>query len=90
MILDNILNYYEKLVFDEILRYQEREGVSHEEHVLEDVACVALNDLPARYVRHSVDIMFYLTGTERETMAEMVTQAVKEAFVLVTSNPHSD
>jgi hypothetical protein len=90
MILDNIHNYYEKLVFDEIMRHQEEEGVSHDESVLEDVVCVALNNLPARYVRHSVDIMFYLTGTEREKMAEMVTQAVKEAFVLVTSNPHND
>lgn len=88
MILDNIHNHYEKLVFDEVLAYQAKQGASFDEQMLEDVVCVALNKLPARYVRHSVDIAFYLTVTEHDQMDNLVRRAVEEAFALVTKNPH--
>jgi len=90
MILDNIHNHYEKLVFDETLAYQAKTGKSLDEGMLEDVVCVALNNLPARYVRHSVDIAFYLTLPEREQMNKLVHNAVKDAFKLVSKNPHED
>jgi len=54
------------------------------------VVCVALNNLPSRYVRHSVDIAFYLTIPERVQMDTLVRNAVEEAFSLVTKNPHED
>ena len=88
MILDNIHNYYEKLVFDEVLEHQDKEGLSLDEGMLADVVCVALNNLPARYVRYSIDIAFYLTIAEREHMDKLVHNAVKSAFTLVMSNPH--
>ena len=88
MILDNIHNHYEKLVFDEVLEQQAKAGKDLDEGTLEDVVCVALNNLPARYVRHSVDIAFYLTIEEREKMSKLVTNAVKAAFKLVLKNPH--
>ena len=88
MILDNIHNHYEKLVIEELMRQQTETGVSYSEDMLEDVVCVALNNLPARYVRHSVDIAYYLTPSEREKIDHMVQEAVKDAIVLVTSNPH--
>jgi hypothetical protein len=90
MILDNIHNHYEKLVFDEVLAQQTNKGGALDEDMLEDVVCVALNNLPARYVRHSVDIAFYLTMPEREQMDNLVRNAVKNAFALVTKNPHLD
>ncbi len=90
MILDNIHNHYEKLVFDEVLAQQSKTGRELEEGMLEDVVCVALNNLPARYVRHSVDIAFYLTMPEREQMDKLVRNAVKDAFALVSKNPHDD
>lgn len=88
MILDNIHNHYEKLVFEEVMQQQAKADTPYSEDMLGDIVCVALNNLPARYVRHSVDIAFYLTITEREKIDSMVREAVKEAFVLVTSNPH--
>lgn len=88
MILDNIHNHYEKLVIEELLRQQAETGVSYSEDMLEDVVCVALNNLPARYVRHSVDIAYYLTVAERVKIDRKVQEAVREAIVLVTSNPH--
>lgn len=90
MILDSIHNHYEKLVFDEVMHQQSETGVLYEEHVLEDVVCVALNHLPSRYVRHSVDIAFYLTIDEREQMQALVRDAVEQAFTIVTANPHED
>lgn len=89
MILDNIFNNHEKLVFDEVMRVQASDETDYEQSMLEDVVCVALNNLPARYVRHSVDTVFYQTIREGEKIDIMVHEAVKEAFVLVTSNPHT-
>jgi len=90
MILDNIHNHYEKLVFDEVLAQQAKADNKLSEAALEDVVCVALNNLPARYVRHSVDIAFYLTMPEREQMDKLVRNAVQDAFKLVSKNPHDD
>ena len=90
MILDNIHNHYETLVYEEMLRYQHDKGQQFEEHALEDVACLALNHLPARYVRHSVDIAFYLTVAEREEMEQQVRDAVSVAFELVAKHPRED
>ena len=88
MILDNIHNHYEKLVFDEVLAHQAKKDETFDEGMLADVVCVALNNLPARYVRHSIDIAFYLTIAERDQMDNLVRNAVKAAFTLVTKNPH--
>jgi len=90
MILDNIHNHYEKLVFDETLAYQAKTGKELNENMLEDVVCVALNNLPARYVRHSVDIAFYLTIQERDQMDKLVRNAVQDAFKRVAKHPHDD
>jgi hypothetical protein len=51
--------------------------------MLADVACVALNRLPARYVRHDVDMMFYLTEQERHAINESLVEALTYAFSLV-------
>lgn len=87
MVLDNIYNYWEKIVFEEMLYYVAASGREYDSNVLEDVACVALNHLPARYVRHSVDIAFYLTSEERAKIAYDVKQAVEAAFAFVADNP---
>jgi hypothetical protein len=48
--------------------------------MLADVACVALNRLPARYVRHDVDLMFYLTEHERNAIDLSMAAAMDFAF----------
>ena len=48
-----------------------------------DIACVALNNLPPRYVRHSVDMTFYLSTEEHIEMDERVSQAVRNAITFV-------
>ena len=84
MSFESIHNYYERLVIAHIMAtLVEGDGV-HESDFLEDVACVALNQLPARYVRHDVDTAFYLSSREREQMQQAVVEAVKTAVEHVT------
>ncbi|HSV54925.1 MAG TPA: late competence development ComFB family protein [Burkholderiaceae bacterium] len=79
---EQIHNYYERLVFEEVMRRATRmEDFTTD--MLADVACVALNRLPARYVRHDVDLMFYLTEHERHAIELSMEEALSFAFDFV-------
>lgn len=80
-----INNYYEQLVFRHINELVQN---PKDDNFLEDVACVALNHLPAKYVRHEVDMAFYMTTKERTKMNASVRTAVKNAIDYV--NQHRD
>jgi len=84
---DSIHNYYEQMVIDQILRSNDRANTDTD--FLADVACVALNRLPPRYVRHDVDMTFFLTPDEMETMIERVVLAVNDAAAYVLSREQS-
>ncbi len=76
-----ISNYYEPLVFSAIRRHAHDRFQQMPDHeLLEDAACLALNQLPSRYVRHHVDTSFYLTVQERDEMDQAIEQAVRHAF----------
>ncbi|AFU98068.1 peptidase, metallopeptidase [Simiduia agarivorans SA1 = DSM 21679] len=74
-------------MFDEIARRDER--AREDADFLADVACVALNHLPPRYIRHDVDMSFFLSPQEQEEMQKKVRKAVKDAlrYVAERSNP---
>lgn len=78
MIFDSIHNYYEALVAERIMSTLARE-VGVDQDFLEDVACLALNQLPARYVRNDLDMALFLTIRERERMQQRVIEAVLHA-----------
>ncbi|QKQ25929.1 late competence development ComFB family protein [Candidatus Reidiella endopervernicosa] len=92
---EEIQNYYEQLVVERIRRLAaEGETPNSDDDYLEDVACVALNQLPARYVRHKVDLVFYMPSEERFQMMNAVEEAVKTAIEYVeqhrgTSRPNT-
>lgn len=73
---DAIDNFYERLVVDAIDATRE-EGDTAD--FLTDVVCVALNRLPPRYYRHSIDMMFYLGDEELKDMKEKSLAAVQDA-----------
>jgi hypothetical protein len=75
MSFDAIHNYYEPLVIEVIMNTVAREPDT-DQAFLEDVACLALNQLPTRYVRRDVDMAFSLTTREREKMQQRITEAV--------------
>ncbi|WP_373001800.1 late competence development ComFB family protein [Marinobacter sp.] len=73
---DAIDNFYERLVVDAIDATREE---SDTPDYLTDVMCVALNRLPTRYYRHSIDMMFYLADEELKDMKQKSLAAVQEA-----------
>lgn len=71
--LEQVHNYHERGVLDAVLRrVGHLPGVSAD--MVADLVCVALNQLPPRYVRHDVDMVFYLTEAERHE-AEVALEA---------------
>lgn len=79
---EQVHNYFERLVFEEVARRAEGHP-DFTSDMLGDVACVALNRLPARYVRHDVDMMFYLTEQERHAIEVSMDEALQFAFGFV-------
>jgi hypothetical protein len=79
---EQVHNYYERLVFEQVARLSES-YLEYSADMLVDVACVALNRLPARYVRHDVDLMFYLTEQERHGIQKSLDEAIVFAFAFV-------
>ena len=85
-------NFYEHLVLDHLEEVLQQKNKQVDEDYVADVACVALNQLPPRYIRYSIDASFYITSAEREQMERAVTKAVKEAieFIDHRRNQHPD
>ena len=80
-ILDNIQNYYEPLVVEALAELIE--GKEHDTDFLVDVVCVALNHLPPRYIRHEVDMIYYLSPIEAKEMRGKVKDSVVNALEYV-------
>ncbi len=81
-VFESIQNYYEQPVLAMVAERAGRyPGLDRE--LLADVACVALNRLPPRYIRHRVDFVFYLTDKERVENERSVDDAVTYAFEFV-------
>jgi len=90
MAFDNIHNYFEKLVFEIIQDKLSNGELENDEDFLGDIACVALNQLPSRYVRHNVDMVFYMTAEEREQNQILVEDAIVMAIDYVNKHRHSE
>ncbi|WP_448547911.1 late competence development ComFB family protein [Thalassotalea fusca] len=77
-ISDDIHNYYEKLVIQHFatLKLEEK----YDSDFMADLTCVVLNQLPSRYIRHEVDMAFYLPASERFEMENNVKVAVRKAL----------
>ena len=85
MAFDAVHNYYEKMVFDEITRFYDKGNL--DEDTIEDLACIALNQIPPRYIRHHVDMCFFMSEHERLQMVDDVKNAVAFAYdKIVTQN----
>ncbi len=80
--IESVHNYYENMVREEIQR-QLTASVTNP-GLFADIACVALNHLPPRYIRYDVDMAFYLSPKESQEMEEKVTAAVLAAIEFVS------
>ncbi|MGB1198865.1 MAG: late competence development ComFB family protein [Thalassotalea sp.] len=77
-ISDDIHNFYEKLVVQRFAELKVEEN--YDSDFIADLTCVVLNQLPTRYIRHEVDMAFYLPASESFEMSENVKKAVKKAL----------
>lgn len=82
---DDIHNYYEQLLLEHI----EELGLTRTKDVnyLADLTCLALNQLPPRYIRFEVDMAFYLPNSERQQMRMNVINAVQSGVVFLNDHP---
>lgn len=87
--VDFLHNYYERLVVQEV--YDQSERVQKgDRDFLADVACVALNRLPPRYIRHDVDMTFFMSPQDMVEIERKVTQAVGDALKYVESRERGE
>ena len=78
----SVRNHNERAVYDAVLRQTAQyPGLQHDSQLLADVACVALDRLPPRYIRHEVDFVFYLS--ERGDSERQLHGAAEYAFGFV-------
>ena len=63
--ITSIQNFHERAVYEAVETRAKRFPHLATPELLADIACVALNRLPPRYIRHEVDFAFYLTDKER-------------------------
>jgi len=56
----SLYNYYEHLVFNYISRQLVPAYADEDEEFFLDVACYSLTRLPSRYIRHEIDMAYYL------------------------------
>jgi hypothetical protein len=77
-ISDDIHNYYERLVSQHFATL--KIDKKYDEDFMADLTCVVLNQLPTRYIRHEVDMAFYLPASERFEMEKNVKEAIQKAL----------
>ncbi len=82
---DLIHNHHERAVFAAVKRLAAKRPVFASAGLLADAACVALNRLPPRYIRHDVDFVFYLTDKERLETEAAIEEATMSALDFVES-----
>ncbi len=83
---ESVRNHHEEAVFQVVLDLSSRyPAMEFDANLLVDVACIALNRLPARYIRHPIDLIFYTTEVEQAKTDKAIHQAVIEAFEFMAS-----
>lgn len=75
---DDIHNYYEHLVLEHIAEL--KLPTENDDDYIADLCCLALNQLPPRYIRYEVDMSFYLAQSERQQMEMNTQNAVNKAI----------
>jgi late competence development protein ComFB len=80
---DAVHNYNERLIFQMISDSADRYPALSNPELLADVACVALNRMPPRYVCHDVDMSSYMSSADRAKSEAAMTVAVEFAFGFV-------
>ncbi|MGL5707565.1 MAG: late competence development ComFB family protein, partial [Aeromonas sp.] len=52
-----------------------------------DLCCLTLNQLPSHYIRHDVDMIYFLTDAKRTEMEKQVIISLKNALQKIEQAP---
>ena len=86
MILDtHIHNFYEHLVLKEIEKQDLQQKLTGDQ--MADLCCLTLNQLPSHYIRHDVDMIYFLTDAKRTEMEKLVVTSLKQALQKIEQAP---
>ncbi|HHQ4573190.1 TPA: late competence development ComFB family protein [Aeromonas veronii] len=86
MILDtDIHNFYEHLVLKEIEKQDLQQKLTGDQ--MADLCCLTLNQLPSHYIRHDVDMIYFLTDAKRTEMEKLVVISLKQALQKIEQAP---
>jgi len=80
----SLYNYYEHLVFEFINDKLMAQYEGQNDDFFLDVDCYSLTRLPYRYIRHEIDMIYYLAPGEQEIMEQKVEETVKEAAQFIS------
>ena len=80
----SLYNYYEHLVFDHISLHLVEQYPDQDEDFFLDVACYSLTRLPSRYIRHEIDMVYYLAPGEHEEMEKRVVKTLDSAAKFIS------
>ncbi len=78
---EEIHNFYQSVVIQRVAELSKKARNDADFHA--DVCCVALNHLPPKYIRHSVDMRFFMSPDEAREIDLKVDEAVKFALDFV-------
>ena len=77
-------NVHESAIFDAVKRAAPGfPGLAGQADLFVDVACVALNRMPPRYIRHDADLAIFLTDKERVQNERLIKDSVHYAYEFV-------
>lgn len=82
---EDIHNFYEHVVLEKLESLDI--FMTKTDDYISDLMCLVLNQLPPRYIRHQVDMAFYLTASDRQQMDMSVLQAINLASQYLDSHP---
>lgn len=88
MEIEGIHNYYENQVTSTIgaMPHLLSEFDSNQ---MSDIVCIALNQLPSKYYRHSIDLSFYTSTVEQEKIEREISEAISYAAHKVRTHPRN-
>lgn len=82
--LASIENVYERLVMACIREILEDGALASDPDYADDLACIALNSLPPKYVRHAVDFASHLDDAAQAALLAEAADAVGKAIETVS------
>ena len=77
LIPDDVHKYYEELLQQHIQALELH--LTRDDDYMADLCCLVLNQLPAHYIRHTVDMVYFTTPAQRDEMELRVQDAVSKS-----------